>query len=423
MKLDKPAPPESVDLDAVDVTDPLLYAHGDPHSIWNAMRHRDPVRWQHVDETNGFWSVTKFEDAELVLRDHTLFTSERGTMLNLLGRQDPASGRQMAATDPPRQTRMREPVRRALASKHVEKYREAVTTEVRRLLLPAAGGEPFDFAQAMMSLPMATASTMMGLPQEDWERLTRLTAMSIAPADPEFTEPGGVDATLKRAHRELFAYFHNILRLRRRNPGEDLISLLMEMEIDGRKLGPGAILSNCYGLILGANVTTPFVPSAAMAEIVATPALDTWRNDPTLLNTGIDEALRWSSPANHFMRYARQDVELRGKEIRSGEAVVAWLGSANRDDEVVADPFTFDVRRKPNRHIAFGSGAHYCVGHAVARMSLKILFTELFAAFDGFEITGDTEHLHSNFVAGIKHMPMTMKLRNEAAIPYATLAA
>ncbi|MDX2595843.1 MULTISPECIES: cytochrome P450 [Streptomyces] len=423
MRLTKPVHPDDIDLDAVDLTDSLLYAQGDPHSVWNAMRHRDPVRWQQVDDTLGFWSVTRFEDADLVLRDHTLFTSQRGTMLFLLGKDDPARGRQMAATDPPRHTRMRVPMQRALTNKQVEKYRDAVTTEVHRLLTPALEGEPFDFAEAMMSLPMATAGTMMGLPREDWPRLTRLTTMSIAPEDPEFAGPGGVEETLQAAHRELFAYFHDILRERRGNLGEDLISLLLEMDIDGRRLETGAVLSNCYSLILGANVTTPFVPTGAMAELIGTPALDEWRSDPKLLNTGVDEALRWSSPANHFMRYALQDVELHGRRIRAGDAVVVWLGSANRDVASFDDPFTFDIRRKPNRHMAFGSGAHYCVGHTVARMSLKILFTELFESFDSFELAGQIEHLHSNFVAGIKHMPMVARVRDSAAARYAELVA
>ncbi|MDT0482745.1 MULTISPECIES: cytochrome P450 [Streptomyces] len=414
MKLSQPVDPEQIDLESVDLTDSVLYGKGDPHSIWNAMRRRDPVRWQQVDDTLGFWSVTKFDDADLVLRDHTLFTSQRGTMLFLLGKEDPARGRQMAATDPPRHTRMRAPMQRALTNKQVEKYREAVTGEVRRLLEPALSGEQFDFAGSMMTLPMTAAGTMMGLPRADWPRLTQLTTMSIAPDDPEFAGPNGADETLKEAHRELFAYFHDILRERRNNLGDDLISLLLGMEIDGRSLETGAILSNCYSLILGANVTTPFVPTGAMAEIVGTPALDEWRADPKLLNTGVDEALRWSSPTNHFMRYALQDIELRGKKIRAGDAVVVWLGSANRDEEVFGDPFTFDIRRKPNRHMAFGSGPHYCVGHTVARMTMKILFTELFESFDDFELAGEVEHLHSNFVAGIKHMPMIAKPRAAA---------
>lgn len=414
MRLNKSAAPDEVDRHAVDLTDPLLFAHGDPHAVWEDMRAHAPVHWQQVDDTLGFWSVTRFEDADLVLRDHTLFTSQRGTMLFLLGKDDPARGRQMAATDPPRHTRMRAPMQRALTNKRVEKYSDAVTAEVHRLLAPALGGERFDFAEAMMALPMATAGTMMGLPREDWPHLTRLTTMSIAPEDPEFGGPDGVDETLQGAHRELFAYFHDILRERRRHLGDDLVSLLLDMEIDGSRLETGAVLSNCYSLILGANVTTPFVPTGAMAEVVGTGVWDEWRADPKLLNTGLDEALRWASPTNHFMRYALQDVELRGEKIRAGDAVVVWLGAANRDAEAFADPFTFDIRRKPNRHLAFGSGPHYCVGHTVARMSLKILFTELFQTFESFEFAGGIEHLHSNFVAGIKHMPMAGRVRRDA---------
>ncbi|TXS49733.1 cytochrome P450 [Streptomyces sp. OR43] len=422
MKLSQPAPPESIDLDAVDLTDSVLYGEGDPHSIWNAMRHRDPVRWQQVDDTLGFWSVTKFEDADLVLRDHTSFTSQRGTMLFLLGKEDPARGRQMAATDPPRHTRMRVPMQRALTNKQVEKYQGAVTGEVQRLLAPAFTGEPFDFAEAMMRLPMATAGTMMALPREDWSRLTELTTMSVAPDDPEFAGAGGSNSTLQAAHRELFAYFHDILRERRDNLGDDLISLLLGMEIDGRALETGAILSNCYSLILGANVTTPFVPTGALAAVIGTPVWDDWRSSPKLLNTGVDEALRWSSPANHFMRYALHDIEIRGKKIRAGDAVVVWLGSANRDADIFDRPFEFDIHRKPNRHMAFGSGAHYCVGHTVARMSLKVLFTELFTNFEAFEFAGEPQHLHSNFVAGIKHMPLVATVRAGAEPAYAGVA-
>ncbi|MET7990798.1 cytochrome P450 [Amycolatopsis sp. NPDC005232] len=414
MRLNRPLDPATVDLDSVDLVDSRLYGHGDPHSVWHAMRDRDPVRWHPVGDDLGFWSITKMEDADLVLRDHTRFTSQRGTMLFLLGKDDPARGRQMAATDPPRHNRMRVPLQRALAPKNIEKYREAVREEVRRVLAPALGGEVYDFAEHMMAMPMATAGRIMDLPRTDWPRLTALTAMSIAPDDPEFAEEGGADATLKLAHRELFAYFHDIVRERRRNPGDDLISLLLEMDVEGEKIEVGAVLANCYSLLLGANITTPFVPIAAVEELIGTAGLQEWMNDPDALTTGIDEAVRWASPANHFMRYAIADVELRGRRISAGDAVVVWLGAANRDDEYFTDPFAFDFRRKPNKHVAFGSGPHYCVGHSVARMSLRVLFEEMFATFSDFELAGQVEHLCSNFVAGIKHMPIVAKVRSGA---------
>jgi cytochrome P450 len=414
MRLNRPRDPGTVDLDSVDLVDSRLYGHGDPHSIWNAMRHRDPVSWHPVGDDLGFWSITKMADADLVLRDHTRFTSQRGTMLFLLGKDDPARGRQMAATDPPRHNRMRVPLQRALAPKAIEGYRGAIREEVRRVLAPALTGEVYDFAEHMMAMPMATAGRIMNLPRADWPRLTELTAMSIAPDDPEFAQPGGAQATLELAHRELFAYFHDIVRQRRREPGDDLISLLLDMRVEGERIEVGAVLANCYSLLLGANITTPFVPIAVLDELQGTAKLHEWMNDRDALTLGIDEAVRWASPANHFMRYAIADVELRGRKISAGDAVVVWLGAANRDDEYFTDPFTFNFRRKPNKHVAFGSGPHYCVGHSVARMSLRVLFEEMFATFEDFELAGEVEHLCSNFVAGIKHMPIVAKVRRGA---------
>ncbi|MFD1547398.1 cytochrome P450 [Nonomuraea guangzhouensis] len=417
MRMSLPGDPQAVDLDGLDLIDARLYSEGDPHAVWHALRVRHPVRWHPVDGELGFWSVSRFEDGDRVLRDHTCFTSQRGTLLNLLGKDDPAGGRQMAATDPPKHTRMREPVQRALAVKSITRHKETIRQEVRSLLAPLATGEPMDFAAAMSALPMAVTGTIMALPREDWPQLIRLTTMSIAPDDPEYTL-GGSEETLETAHRELFAYFQDVVTGRRRSPGEDLISLLATMDVGGRTLGLGEILSNCYSLLLGANVTTPCVPTSAMLELAGTDRFADWAAHPELLMNGVEEALRWASPAVHFMRYATTDVELGGETIRAGDAAVVWLASANRDETVFPDPFVFDIRRRPNRHIAFGSGAHYCVGHTVARASLRVLFEELLAGFSDFEQAGEVEHLRSNFVAGIKHMPLTAR----ANASYAALA-
>ncbi len=412
MRMSQPVDPARIDLDAVDLTDPRLYSEGDAHSVWHAQRAREPVRWHPVGDDLGFWSITSFAEGDRVLRDHTSFTSQRGTLLNLLGKDDPAGGRQMAATDPPRHTRMREPVQRALAIKSIARHKDRIRDEVRSLLAPGATGEPFDFGAAMMALPMAVTGTIMALPREDWPHLIDLTTMSIAQDDEEYMLPEGPEATLEVAHRELFAYFQDIVTRRRRAPGDDLISVLLTMDVGGRRLGLGEILSNCYSLLLGANVTTPCVPSAAMLELAGTAALADWMDNPDLVMSGVEEALRWASPAVHFMRYAIQDVEMAGRTIRSGDAAVVWLASANRDESMFPDPFAFDIRRRPNRHMAFGSGAHYCVGHTVARTSLRVLFTELLENFSDVELAGEPEHLCSNFVAGIKHMPVAARLRS-----------
>jgi cytochrome P450 len=414
MKLSRPTGDEILELDDVDLVNPALYGQGDPHAVWHALREGDPVHWQQVGSHLGFWSVTKFDDVSLVLRDHRIFTSQNGTLLNLLGKKDPASGQQLPATDPPKHTRMRSPVQRALNSKILEQHREAIRDEIRGLLSTIVDGEVFDFAELTGAIPMAVTGTLMGLDREDWPQLTYLTSQAIAPEDPEFIRPEGGEATLHRAHRELFASFEASMSRRSGAGNGDLIDLLATMEMeDGRHLRPGEIVANCYSLLLGANVTTPHVPNAAIIELMADDAYADWSSHPELLDQGIEEALRWSSPASHFMRYAKHDIKIRDVVIHANEPVVAWIGSADRDDEVFPDPYRFDVRRTPNKNLAFGIGPHYCVGHSVARISLHVFFEELFREFERFRPAGEPQHLHSNFIAGMKHLPLTAIRRPE----------
>jgi cytochrome P450 len=175
----------------------------------------------------------------------------------------------------------------------------------------------------------------------------------------------------------------------------------------------GEIMSNCYSLLLGANVTTPHVASAAMATLTGSGVFEDWAAHPDLVVRGTEEALRWASPASHFMRYAIKDVELRGTRVAAGDAVVVWLGSANRDEDAFTEPDTFDIRRKPNRHVTFGAGSHFCVGHTVARVSLRLMFTEMLSRFEDFQVVGSARRLRSNFVAGYTRLPVTARRRRE----------
>ncbi|MEU8890795.1 cytochrome P450 [Streptomyces sp. NPDC048442] len=397
----------------IDLIDPDLYRGDGAHAAWRRLRRDAPVSWQPVRDI-GYWSIVAHAEANRILRDHDTFTSEQGTLLNLLGKGDPAGGRQMAVTDPPAHTRLRGPLQQALSIKNVENDRERVRRTVVALLEPLADGGPFDFATAMASLPMGVIGALMELPEEDWPRLIRLTHACIAADDPQFqlaTGPQAPQATLRAAHRELFAYFQDIVTRRRRSPGDDLISVLLTMELDGRRLSPGEIVSNCYSLLLGATVTTAQPPNAAMAALAGTPVLDDWAAHPELLTSGVEESLRWASPTQHFMRHTTRDVEIRGVRIPAGDPVVVWLGSANRDEKVFADPDTFDIRRTPNKHIAFGVGAHYCIGHTVARVTLRVLFAELLARFTDFAPAGDPVRLRSNIIAGFSHLPITARVR------------
>jgi cytochrome P450 len=388
-----------------------MFSSGDPHQAWTILRRDDPVSRQITADGQHYWAVTRYHDAQRVLRDYERFSSERGTLLMLLGKGDPAGGHQMAATDPPRHTDLRLPLQTALTKSRIETDRSGMRAAIVDLIAPLADEGEYDLAAEMAKMPMAVIAALMNLPAGDQPRLIELTTAAIAPEEPRFARPGGTEAVLKATHRELFAYFQDLVRERRRRSGDDLISLLIEMETDGRRLSSGEIVSNCYSLLLGASVTIAQVPTAAVEHLAGTPAIEDWATDPTTLVSGVEEAIRWSSPTTHFMRYTSEQVTIGDRVIPAGEPIVVWLGSANRDEEVFAEPFTFDVRRRPNKHIAFGVGPHYCVGHTVGRVALWILFAELLARYSDFTLLGPPERMHSNVIAGWNSMPIKVRRR------------
>jgi cytochrome P450 len=253
--------------------------------------------------------------------------------------------------------------------------------------------------------------TLMDLPSVDGPRLTELAEMAVAPDDLDHQLYANSEKARQRAHRELFAYFQDAATRRQKAPAGDLLSILLTMVVEGAPLDRGSVMANCYLLLIGSTVTVPEVPKAALAELIRCGRYADWAQRPELLDSGVEEALRWASPANHVLRYATRPALLRGVPIAEGEAVVVWYGSANRDEEIFADPYLFDVRRHPNRHLTFGAGAHYCVGFAIARMTLRVLFQEIFAAFEDFELAGPVQHSASNFVAGITSLPVVGKPR------------
>lgn len=415
MKIVKnPAGAADIDLQAIDLFDPKLYASGDPHTIWAAMRHRAPVHLQKLPDSRSFWSVTKYHDVNEVLRDHSRFTSQRGTLLSILGGTDPGGGKMMAASDPPVHTTMREPMNKVLSLAALRSRQPQIRRVVQRLLAPLLAGGIWDLARAAVGFPMAFTGALMGLPEADWPELARLTTMAIAPDDPEYQDNG--HHTLASAHHELFSYFSRQVKRARLGRDEDLIRFLIQMEAGGRKLRHDEIVYNCYSLLLGANVTTPHAVAATVLALIENPEeYQRLLDDPSLVPSAVEEGLRWASPANHFMRYVTTNTTLRGVDLQAGDAVVAWLGSANRDEEAFIHPFRFDVSRSPNRHVAFGFGPHYCIGAPLARIALRLLFEEIVHAVDEFQLAGPIEHLASNFVAGIKSMPVTARLRTGAA--------
>lgn len=418
MRITTPPADARIPLSQVDLYDPTTFTDGDPHLIWQTLRDESPVFWQQLADGRGFWSVTKYDDCCHVLADHKAFTSARGAILKMLGTHDPAGGHQMAVSDPPRHTHLRRPLQQMLTPQALEASTPKIRQAIENLMAPLGETDVWDLGAAMCALPMLVSGVLMGLPEKDYDFLVHRGLMTVAPDDRDYQVNGSVEETLHQAHHDLFAYFADEVRWRRRRlshaelSSRDLIGRMMTMRVEGSPLTDGEIVSNCYSMLLGANVNTGHVVSASVLQLLEDPEQYTlWAKDESLLKSGIREALRWSSPVVHFLRYAVHDVEIRGQKIRAGDGVVAWLPSANRDEEVFERPFQFDVRRHPNREIAFGYGPHRCIGAPAAQVSLVIAFQEFFSRVAEFELAGQVKHLCSNFTGGIKNLPLKVRRR------------
>ncbi len=391
--------------ETIDLFDPGFYAVGDPHAAWRTLREHSPVHWQQVDSERGFWSLTRYDDVCRALREFRTFSSEHGNLLTVLGTRDLASGKMLAVTDPPRHTVIKRQVNSYFTAAAVQAFEPQLRDLARRVLAPAAGGEVFDLAAATAFYPIAFTALVMGIDREDWVRLKRFAYVAIADQDPEFTEGKDAARALERAHAEIFAYFMG--QIGRDNSARDDLTGAIARARDGdRPLGRDEQLYNLYSVLLGATVTTSQAANAAVLAFVDNPGqFELWRKTGCT-DSLVEEVLRWSSPANHFLRHTTHDLEIGGVRIAAGDPVAVWLGSANRDETVFDRPYDFDVTRDPNRHIAFGVGAHRCIGAPMARLALRILFEEMREHVERFEPAGPVEHLASNFIAGIKRFPV-----------------
>jgi cytochrome P450 len=402
-----------VDPATVNLYDPTFYATGDPHGVWRALRATGPVHWQPVEGVGGFWVLTRYDDVCAVLRGFRDYTSEAGNLLTTLGRKDLASGKMLAVTDPPRHTKIKRQLNACFTPAAVQAFDGELRALARRVLAPGVNGEPFDLAAQTAFYPIAFTALLMGIQQGDWDRLKRFAYVAIADQDPDVTAGHTAHQALEQAHAEIFGYFGRELT-KDNTHRDDLTGVIARAEVSGRRLSREDMLFNCYSVLLGATVTTSHAANVGVLALIEHPDQDAaWRasGDTQPL---VEEVLRWSSPANHFLRYATRDLEIAGTAIREGDAVTVWLGSANRDEAVFNRPYAFDVARSPVRHIAFGVGAHRCIGAPLARLALQVFFGEMHRLVERFELAGPVDHLASNFISGIKRLPVRAVLRADA---------
>jgi cytochrome P450 len=376
------------------------------------LRAEAPVFWHERKPGAGFWSITRYDDALKVYHDPDTYSSERGVSLvfSAAGASEEQSGfgQMMIMTDPPRHGKIRSLINRRLTPRAVNEFEphiRQITSDVIDAVIEK-GECDFDVDVAG-KLPTAVICDMMGIPREYWDVMFALGNQSIGTADPEYQQGRTAAETGMAAEAQIFGYFSKWIDERRKKPGDDLISSFVHGDVDGTKLTDLEVLFNCFLLIIGGQETTRNATSGGILALVENPAEHAkLTKDPSLLTVAMEEFLRWTSPVTHIMRTATKDAEIRGQRIRSGDKVVIWNASANRDESVFPNPDTFDIVRTPNDHLAFGHGEHFCIGANLARLELRVMIEEVMRRMPDLELAGPVERLRSNFVAGIKHMPV-----------------
>ena len=394
------------------ITDPDVFERLEHHDLFTQLRAEDPVHWTEEANGPGFWSITKHADLKIINRDAEGFSSEANGV-NLIELEDgnpfDMRGKIMLMTDPPRHTRYRLLVNKGftprmigLIEQHLRYRTELIVDEV------IESGECEFVTELAAELPLQAIAEIMGVPAEDRHLLFNWSNRMVGADDPEYQSDDPDEATT--AVMELYMYAAGLGELRRADPKDDVVTKLINAEIDGDSLSQEEFELFILLLAVAGNETTRNATAQGMIALMQHPEeLAKLRSDPErYIDGAVEEILRWATPVMHFRRTALKDLELRDKVIRAGDKVVMWHISANRDEEVFEDPFRFDLERRPNEHVAFGGGgAHYCLGANLAKLELEIIFAEVLSRMPDIAAAGPAEMLRSNFIGGVKHLPVT----------------
>jgi cholest-4-en-3-one 26-monooxygenase len=399
-------------LEGINLLDLDRFQRLEHYEMFDRLRAEAPVSWRDYPGAQGFWNVVQHKDLVTVNRDTGLYSSETGGISILTPDEFPGGagsdprGLMMLYMDPPKHTRYRLLVNKGFTPRMIgliEKYLEHRAVLIVDNIIERGS---CDFVVDIASeLPLQAIAEIMGVPQEDRMMLFDWSNRMIGIDDPEFADEDGATASA-----ELFMYVNELAKARGTDPRDDIVTKLINAEVEGDRLTEFEFDMFMMLLTVAGNETTRNTTSWGMWALMQN--LDQYNlltgDIDGKLDHAIEEVLRWATPVYHFRRTATADTELHGQEIKKDDKVVIWHISANRDETVFEDPYRFDIDRWPNEHIAFGGGGqHFCLGANLARMELKLIFREILERIPDMRLAGDVEMLRSNFIGGVKHMPVT----------------
>ena len=401
--------------------------NGVPHELWTHLRKESPVYWYAQRGHTPFWAITKHEDIMEISSQPDIFSNEAGGIIVLNEAQiqsfiEGGSGSPLAqmktiiTMDPPEHRSYRKVASGYFTPRGVTNLDEIVKSSAAAIFdeLPDEG--EVDFIETIAQKhPLRVLATILGINEEQEERLLVITQELFGSEDPDMQRQGeDREAARKELGMEFYTLFDEIIKDRRACPRDDLATMLANAELsDGCPLGQLETLGYYLIVFTAGHDTTRNALSGAISAFLDHPdQFERLRQDPSLSKSAVDEIVRWTTPVNYMKRQAVQDYELRGQNIKAGEELALFYCSANRDEDVFEDPFTFDIGRSPNRHLGFGWAEHYCLGAHLAKASMKALTEEMVRRIEWMEPNGERTFISSNFVVGLKTLPAKYKLKN-----------
>jgi cholest-4-en-3-one 26-monooxygenase len=410
---ERPVPTTVTDVDLANLD---TFVEGVPHDMFDTLRRDAPLYFHPEANGSGFWCVVRYHDLEQISRDARVFSSEGGITLYESAETELEQQRMMMLMmDPPRHTKLRLLVNKGFTPRMIEQLHDRIRQAAVDIIDTIAERGECDFVvDVAAELPLQVIAEMMGVPQADRHKVFEWSNRLIGSEDPEYA------VSAEDAHgaaMELFRYANDLAAEKRAHPGDDLVSTLLAAEVDGERLSDLEFDLFFELLAVAGNETTRNLISHGMLALAENPdQRDLLLGDPSLLPGAVDEMLRYASPVMYMRRTARADLELHGERIREGDKVALWYIAANHDPEVFADPHRFDIRRTPNDYLAFGGGGpHFCLGSHLAKLEIRVMFEELLTRLPDVELNGPVQRLRSNFINGIKHMPVRFTPRAKAA--------
>jgi cytochrome P450 len=418
--------PDPVPLDEVDLADLDRFQSDLAWGQLDTLRREDPVHWNPEPAPNqGFWAVTRYEDIWTVDRDPETFTSEKFVNLEEVDDDLMDIRRSILETEGERHLALRQLIAREFSPRNLMKNYEGFLRRLTKATVDEAlSSDEFDFVEKISAdFPIQVLARLLDVPLEDTGQLIAWGNEMVGNTDPDYTQHR-LDSPESEKYKHLpfrspttqdvFDYGRALRDRRKGGDGTDLVSQLAnKLPSDGIPMTDRDFDNYFLLLVIAGNETTRHAISNSMLGLINQPSqLALLQDDPALVASGLEELLRWASPVYHFRRTATRDVELHGRTIKEGDKVVMWFASGNRDDSVFEDPYRIDVRRPNVDHLTFGKGSpHLCMGNSLARMEIRLMFEELLPRLEHIELAGEVTRVRSNFVNGIKKLPVAVKTR------------